>query len=304
MQENMFTNWLNKRGITNKVIEQFNVHIDTHTIIGECIFIPVYDIDGNFSFNKYRRNPTSEDKPKYLYDKGSKVSLYAINHAIKSDTILITEGELDTLVAWSANIPAVSSTGGSMSFQDEWVEILKNKDIYICYDNDEAGGSGMAKVFNLLPQAKLIFLPDKANVKDISDYVSSGGDIHELIRTAKKFQSIEEIKEDKAKRVALWQSTFFHDAYIALKTKPTYTPKNISDVKDIKDIPITHILEFKNNKAKCIWHNEHTPSLTYYPKTNTVYCFGCGKYGDVIEVYRQLHNQSFSDSVKNLKKLI
>lgn len=308
MQENMFTKWLQSRHITTKTLEDFNIHTDVHNLIGECIFIPIHNERGEFIFNKYRRNPTVDAKPKYLYDKGGKVTLYGYHKAQNAKSILITEGELDTLVAWSANIPAVSSTGGAMSFQEEWAELLKDKDITICFDNDETGSRGMVKVLKYLPHAYVVFLPDKPGIKDLSDYVKAGGDIHELLKTRVHFNSVEEVKEHRGERLSLWQSTFFHDAYIDEHTKPVYVSKrtkSLTDdsIVDARNCPIDRIIEFTNNKAQCIWHNDKTPSLHYYRDTNTIFCFGCSRHGDAIDVYRQVHNCSFNEAVKALKNL-
>jgi DNA primase catalytic core len=39
----------------------------------------------------------------------------------------------------------------------------------------------------------------------------------------------------------------------------------------------------KHHKIYCPFHQEKTPSLVIYPKTNTWYCFGCGATGDTIQ---------------------
>jgi DNA primase len=39
----------------------------------------------------------------------------------------------------------------------------------------------------------------------------------------------------------------------------------------------------KHGFILCPFHDDHSPSLKVYPKTNTFHCFGCGKSGDVIE---------------------
>ena len=38
--------------------------------------------------------------------------------------------------------------------------------------------------------------------------------------------------------------------------------------------------------ACCPLHDEDTPSMRYYEETNTFYCFGCRKGGDVISLHR------------------
>lgn len=68
-----------------------------------------------------------------------------------------------------------------------------------------------------------------------------------------------------------------------------------------KTVPITQFLTFnKAGFAKCIWHNEKTSSLKYYPQDNRVWCFGCNAGGDVIDVYSQLRGVDFRQAVETL----
>ncbi len=309
MQENIWISWLHKRGITDKVLFDFNIHSTVRDDLGDALVIPINNVDGTFNFNKYRRDLRQQDvKPKYKYDSGSKVKLYGADKIKNIKKVLLTEGELDALVAWSSNIPAVSSTGGASSFNEEMADILKDKDVTICYDNDDAGASGMVRVLKMLPKTKVLLLPDRPGIKDISDYVGGGGNLNEILRTAITFNDIQEIMDNRAERLALWQSTTFHDKYIAEHIQPVYTDTkhtrvyndNTNKIKNARAYPINRLIEFKRNKALCIWHNEKNPSLTYYPKTNTVYCFGCAKHGDAIDVIRQQTNCSFVEALNRL----
>ncbi len=311
MQENNFyKNWFQNRKVSDSILSEFSVHLGVSPIIGECIVIPVYDTDGIFSFNKYRRNPLSDEKPKYLYEKGGKVTLYGAWKAKNEKSILLTEGELDCLTAWSANIPAVTSTGGALSFQESWKEFFDGKDVTLLFDNDDAGAHGMVKALKYIPHAYVCFLPDRPGIKDLSDYMSAGGDIHELLRTRIHFNNVQEVKDHKAERQAMWQSVFFHDAYIHENTTPEYvkvdrTPlsKNDSDkIIRAKGFPIPNLLKFdRQGNACCLWHSEKTGSMHYYPKNNAVYCFGCSKHADAIDVYRQINKCSFKEAVEALQ---
>lgn len=304
MQNNMFYSWLQDRGITEKVIEDFGITVSEHSKLGEAITIPVLDTNGDFSFNKYRRNPMSDIKPKYVYDFGSKTSLYGWYKAKDEDKILITEGEMDTLVAWSKNIPAVSSTGGAKSFQNEWAELFSDKEVTLCFDNDNAGAEGMVKTLAIIPHAYIIFLPDRPGVKDVSDYVQSGGDLNKLMRTRVRFSSTQDIIDHRSTRLSLWQSVCFHDAFLEslqVQKKQGNNSQSSDELERAKAYPITDIMEFKQNKANCIWHNEKTPSMAYYPNTNSVYCFGCAKYGDAVAVYQQIHDCTFKEALKKLQ---
>lgn len=300
---NVFRDWLKNRKITDKVLEDFNIHGD------ECIVIPVYDIDGDFVFNKYRRSPLSDEKPKYWYDKGGKVTLYGSKQAKDLPCVLVTEGELDCITAWSQNIASVTSTGGSMSFQEEWRDFFSNKSVIICFDNDHAGGEGMVKALKIIPHAKILFIPDRPNMKDISDYVSQGGDLKTLIQQARHFTSLEEVKEDKLRRLATFQSTHFHNAYIKEFTKVnTHTERKAfsnDKVTNAKLYPITNLLEFTNNKTCCPFHREKTPSFNYYPKDNRCYCFGgCGRSYDAIDIYMNKYGVKFTEAVNKLNELL
>lgn len=46
------------------------------------------------------------------------------------------------------------------------------------------------------------------------------------------------------------------------------------------DFDLSHVV-------KCPLHDEATPSCRYYDETNTFYCFGCGKGGDIITLHRE-----------------
>ena len=49
--------------------------------------------------------------------------------------------------------------------------------------------------------------------------------------------------------------------------------------------------------AKCVWHDEDTASLTFFPN-GTYKCFGCGEHGDVITFVQKMENISFQEACK------
>lgn len=306
--EHVVHDWLSKRKISDVIAKEFGIHGGYHTRLGECIVIPVHNESGILSFHKYRRSPLLDTEPKYLYDKGGSLTLYGYWKAKVYDTILITEGEMDSLVAWSHNIPAVSSTGGAKSLDDKWSLLLERKNLIICFDNDKAGGEGMVKALKLFPEAKIVFIPDKPGVKDITDYVMHGGDLETLLKTGRKFHNIESVKADRAERVALWKSTWFHDAYIlehSLPERKIWKPGQ--DTRDsvarAKSHPIDDLLDFNSSgSTKCPFHSEKEASLHYYREQNRCWCFGgCGRGYDVIDIYMKLNNVGFKEAIKALQ---
>lgn len=313
MQSNThFYHWLISRGITDEVLNLFDISVYSHPIIGDCIKIPYSE-----HHSKYRRDPNSSIKPKYLYDQGGKVTLYGLDklnnldYFLEQETkpiVVITEGELDALVLWSQNIPAVTSTGGAMSWQEEWSDQLDHLKVYLCFDNDESGAKGMVKVLKTLPHASVILLPMMADGKDISDYVSRGGDFRKLMESALHNISTTTIEEDKARREGMMLPTTFHQAYLdeyqqSLR-RESYTPSTYSGddkVLRAKATPLTNYITFTHRKACCPWHSEKTPSLHYYPKTNTAFCFGaCGRAYDAIDAHMLKKNCSFIQAIKDM----
>lgn len=300
--------WLNNRKISNEILEKFAIKYD------DKITIPITDENGIFIYNKYRRNPLlPETGPKYWYDKGCKAFLFGAQFIKDEKLIVITEGELDALVLWSQNIPAISSTGGAMTFNKEWTELLKDKQVLICLDNDKAGCSGAMKILTMIPSAKIILLPEIAGVKDITDYYSIGKDLRDLIQSAKHYISYEDVIKDRNTRRGEMRSTLFHETWIewweneqvrseTIK-KPREAKKYDDEVARAKAVKIKDIIKVKNNKAFCLWHSEgKIPNLHVYDDNHS-YCFSCGKRADVIDIVMELQKVDFKTAIEYLNNL-
>lgn len=179
--------WLHARGITDAVIS-----VNGITWNGTQIVIPVKDASGTVLFNKYRRDPFGPtDTPKYRYEAGTTAQLFNAHKIKDRGSVIICEGEMDALRLESAGYVAVTSTGGAGTFKDEWLEMLAGKDLYVCYDNDEAGLNGAVKLLTKLP-AKLILIPRAESVKDVTDYLKIGGNFPILLEQARAFPILSE----------------------------------------------------------------------------------------------------------------
>lgn len=108
-------------------------------------------------------------------------------HGIMSE-VVITEGEYDAMLATQAGFKGICSTGGAASFQKEWGQLLKPyRDVFLVYDNDEAGRRGREIVHSLVPQAVDIHIPLDFEKADLTDFISSTSeeDFRGLVRFAK-----------------------------------------------------------------------------------------------------------------------
>lgn len=170
--------YLTLHGITDKTASTFGLREEAGKLV-----IPIKDYNGEFLFNKYRNLSFVKggDDPKFTYDKGSSAALFNAE-VIKNNTgIIICEGEPDVIRLAQAGIPAVCSTSGAGTFEEEWVPMFTGKKVFICYDTDEAGREGAEKLKTLFPMALEIILP--APYKDICDYLveHKNGDFKNLI---------------------------------------------------------------------------------------------------------------------------
>lgn len=77
-------------------------------------------------------------------------------------------------------------------------------------------------------------------------------------------------------------------------------------IQQALNMPIENLLSRslkKSGKALvglCPFHQEKTPSFFIYPKSNSFYCFGCNRGGNVINFVRLLYGYSFKEAVKYL----
>jgi DNA primase len=167
--------WLTeKRGLSDTTIQKFGLGWD-----GTAITIPIHDRNGEIAFYKYRKDPyDNSDRPKYWCSDGSSAQLYGWEHILDPKSqLVICEGELDRLILEEHGIPAITSTAGARTFNDEWISMLKElpSRIIICYDIDEAGAMGTERIAKELPEALIVRLPSEDGVKDITDYITKYG---------------------------------------------------------------------------------------------------------------------------------
>ena len=81
------------------------------------------------------------------------------------------------------------------------------------------------------------------------------------------------------------------------------------DLEGIKNkISLSSELEKKTRLVKkgkdywccCLFHQEKTPSMKINEELGSYYCFGCGAKGDIFNIYTDLYNYTFHDTVREL----
>lgn len=319
--------WLNQRGITDNIIVSYNIGWT-----GEMISIPITK-NGKVLFKKYRRDPFTLEGPKYIYDKGASVELFGLDSLNGYQDIILCEGEFDAMALIAKQFSAVSGTGGAMTFKEEWIDQFKGMQVYICFDNDRAGIDGAIRIHKIFQRAKIMVLPQEIGEHgDVTDFFvklyKTSDDFKDLMRAARQFlpfpdpqdlrkdKNLLQIFKDYANRLLGEQrilrckgkdtsllSSFLNE-YVRLLDESKLAPKTPytggSDrLHQAKAVSIKNYLDFnRTGFRKCIWHDEKTASMKYSEKQNRVYCFGCSRNGDVIDVIQNQRGVNLPEALK------
>ena len=127
--------WLKNKGIKLDEIQSKKIIVKNSFIPHERISIPIYRYGAvvGFSF----RATKHDQEPKYITILDSGVpKVFNISSASASD-VVITEGVFDAIAVENANYKAVALLGGTIT--DAIMQHLKEKTLYLMFDNDKAG---------------------------------------------------------------------------------------------------------------------------------------------------------------------
>jgi hypothetical protein len=201
-----------RRGLNKETIEEFQIGWD-----GERFTIPVRDAKGRL-LNVRRYDPSAKqakDKMKsWAVGTGSR-QLFGSDILDTSDSVIITEGEMDCIIGRQHGLPTISHTAGAGSWDNRWNEQFEHKVVYIVYDCDDAGRRGARKVAHALEifskEVHIIDLPLKGKGDDLTNYFVDQGytatDFYTLMATASERVSrtshLSSLRNSDAKQVSL-----------------------------------------------------------------------------------------------------
>jgi hypothetical protein len=168
------------RGLNKTTIANHSIGWD-----GQRYTIPVFDADGELlNVRRYKLHAArSQDKMLNIAGHGS-AQIYCIDLLLNSDTVVLTEGEMDCLLLNQFGIPAITHTAGAKTFRPQWGPLFAGKVVYICYDNDEAGHIGASKARDIISAfAEVVYLV-KIPIEgaDITNYLHDEGHTVEEFR--------------------------------------------------------------------------------------------------------------------------
>jgi len=214
--------------------------------------------------------------------------------------VFLSEGQFDTIMLQQKGLMALG-VPGVHNLREQMFEHLRWFDhIIICYDNDHAGDSGGNKLASLIkyyyPKKKLykVIWPEETKDKgDVSDFFMNGYKASDLVDLIKEIKKI---------------------TPASIKSKTGVT--NPNQFSDLKNIPLLTFIErikkgtqWKKTstgiyKTECPFtdHNDTVSSFTVYNDSNSYFCFGCGRGGDIINFCCEFFNVSFKTGINILKR--
>ena len=192
--------YLNARGIPDEMIDLNLIGWN-----GWRITIPIFSRDGNLVFFKQAKDPEDKtDSPKMIAWPKGQAELYGWeNLDAKSSKVVICEGEFDRLVLEANGFRAVTSTAGAGVFRQQWATNFESiPEVYICFDNDDAGRKGALRIGQIIHHAKIVELPTEVGeAGDVTDFFVRLGKTREeflkLMEEAKPALPAEETLEPK-----------------------------------------------------------------------------------------------------------
>lgn len=172
-----FHPYMYKRGLTDEIIEQFDIGYDDHYVfkdnfgnvkgVLQCLTFPVYEVDGTPAFigrrgvnTKFFHYPEEAQKPVYLADR-------FVSGQYKE--AVICESFLNALTCWKYGKPAMALIGTGTEYQYKILRELPVRKYVLGFDPDEAGQKATDKFRRAMQGKKVLTYLDIPKDKDIND---------------------------------------------------------------------------------------------------------------------------------------
>ena len=237
-------------GFSKELIEEMKLGLVKDETGKKYLGIPVYynsilvDVR-RYNIMKY------ENQPKMMSNEGARTGwLIPYDKFLTSDnTCYLFEGEKDMLMAREVGLNAYTLTGGAGAVPNEYViNAFKDKDIVICYDNDDAGRKGMESVYkvikDIVKDIQYIEIGDvvKENKEDFYDYIHKyNGNIFEFYTLEQHHFNLEENDNIKVSTIkeALKESKLRKDlrsvVTVTSEFADPYSVPTIVEIEKLKD---------------------------------------------------------------------
>lgn len=186
--------YLEARGINKDTRQRFLLGVADGTVEHHrpgynSVAIPYHYPNGTVQNIRFRK--IDDSKPKYWQPSGQPIGLFnTFALYCPADFIIITEGEMDTMIATQCGLPAIGVPGVS-AWKDRWARMFDGFGrVYVSGDNDDngAGKQFTEKLASQIEQLDIVMMPEGQDLNDV--YLQHGG---------AKVRSMFGVKEDDYK---------------------------------------------------------------------------------------------------------
>ncbi len=217
------------KGLSGESVDKFRLGWDAKA---RRLTIPIKDEAGLFvnirSYDLLKIHPPAK---KYTsLARHGQIRLVPHEALQGSEEIVVAEGELKMIGLRQRGFNAVTATGGSRNWRDEWSPLFRGKRVVIAYDVDQAGADGAKRLANrlvdLAAEVRVVQLPldlQRHPHGDVLDYFVQGGygpqDFRNLIVGTPQFQ--------KDKPFELPDDANVYDVDLSSASKAQYYQKRV-----------------------------------------------------------------------------
>ncbi|MCB2187668.1 MAG: toprim domain-containing protein [Deltaproteobacteria bacterium] len=185
-----------KRGWSREVIQALDLRLCEDREGRQRIAIPIRDQEG-LLVNVRKYLPGAPENKVVSWGRGfGEARLWSppTPGGPSQGRIWLVEGEPDCLCAVSRGLEAITSTTGAGTWKPEWSRLFAGREVVICYDADDAGREGAAKIARALARAgarvRIIEWPAFMRPgQDLTDWFMAHG------RTAAELEALADVAE-------------------------------------------------------------------------------------------------------------
>ncbi|MGR3304388.1 MAG: hypothetical protein ACUZ8I_18085 [Candidatus Scalindua sp.] len=144
-----------KRGLKVGILKKYKIGFDRHR---KKYTIPIYTPDGEVTDVRLYNLSPKDGQNKTISSPGAKLGIFGINNLSNNNTVLIAEGEWDSMMLEGHGYKAIGICGTGHLLK-RYIELFKNKDVIFCYDWDENGAGQKGTLVDterIKPHAKSI----------------------------------------------------------------------------------------------------------------------------------------------------
>jgi len=182
-----------ENGSLKRLAERLNVGVPSTVVALEKIY-DYTDADGTLLYQVVRK-PGKKFRQRRPDGKGGWIwnlqTVRRVPYRLRDlrerpeETVFVVEGEKDADRLHAAGLLATTNAGGAGKWQDEYSAEMERHEVVVLRDNDPAGhrhGEQVAhSVFGKATQLKVVDLPGLKPKGDVSDWLSAGHEVAELL---------------------------------------------------------------------------------------------------------------------------